>query len=339
MRILHGRQLAEEIRAMLEVEGTRCAVAFWGPEMALNARESGARVILDISMNCTSRRALKALGVRKRLPKSVASRISVLDGLHAKIFLGEDHAIVGSANASGNALGHAGGSPSLREAGVRIDRSTEPEAFEEVEAVWRSYLAAARPVRGDDLDRAARLPVSVAARDHVPFPSDRPGSVLDDLLKRPDAFAGTVFVFADHPAKKREIREAEDAYEAEHGTAPRTDGRQHVCTINDPECDSRLRRAALHLCWWFGEDPGLYAYHDLTRVEHGASISYFGRMRWPTVRKAFGMPIVTRERAWRADEGEAKRLLREDGRRKGKRFVLMAHDELYEALQRDDDRD
>ena len=37
--------------------------------------------------------------------------------------------------------------------------------------------------------------------------------------------------------------------------------------------------------------------------------------------------------------GEAKRLLREDGRRKGKRFVLMAHDELYEALQRDDDRD
>ncbi len=334
MRVLHGIDLAKAIRGMFEDEGLRCAVAFWGPEMAALAQSRRAVVVLDMSMNCTSRGALEAFGVKKGMARSVGQRVNVLDGLHAKIYLGRETAIVGSANASGNALGRKGGMPALHETGVWIDKATEPEAFHQVEDVWLRYLSASRPIRPDDLDRACLLPVSRSARDQAPSAGDRRGSVFAAVRHSPEVFACTTFMFADNPVEGDQIRRAEDAYEIEQGARPREDGRSYVCSVNDDlETDNRIRRASQLLFWWFGHSPGLYAYHDVVRIEHDGGASYFARIHWSTVKKALRIPLLTKGEAWRFDMTEAKRLMAREGGRTGTRFVSMTNAELFDAIQ------
>jgi hypothetical protein len=334
MKVLHGNDLAEAVRSLFETDGLRCAVAFWGPEMAALARSRKVEVVLDISMNCTSRAALEALGVAEGMPADVVDRIGVLDGLHAKLYLGDDVAIVGSANASGNALGRSGGLPKLQEAGVLLGRQSDPEAFEQVESIWRHYLSLSRRIRPSDLDRAPLLPATRASRDDPPTTEDDAGSILEAVRLMPEAFARATFIFADHPADADEIEAGEDAYEEAHGARPRRDGRRHICSIDDgPELDRKLRPASQVFMWWFGSQPGLYAYHDPAWAEHDGSTSYFGRRGWSTVRRQLGIPLPSRGRAWEVDEAEARRLMKQDGRRKGKRFVVMNHDELFDALQ------
>ena len=111
----------------------RCAVAFWGPAAAAQAAARSARVVLDVSMGCTSRNALLALGV----PHS--RNVKVLDGLHAKLYIADDCAILTSANASGNALGSDLLPPVLKEAGVLIERGNEPEAYAAATRLFQRY--------------------------------------------------------------------------------------------------------------------------------------------------------------------------------------------------------
>lgn len=337
MRVLHDLELAAAVRDMFSGEDDlRCAVAFWGPELAALARKRGAKVVLDISMGCTSRTALKALGVRrKRMSPSVGDSVRVLDGLHAKIFVGDKTAILGSANASGNALGSEGRAPALREAGVLIERASEPNAFAQVEAVWAQYLEASRPVRPDDLDRAPRVPVSRSARDQAPSENAPARSILDALLREPENFAETTFVFGDHRADPDEVTAGKEAYEEAQGCTPRTDGRTHVCLLNGAlHMDQAMRRASQVITYWFGGMSGLYAYHDLIRVEHGdAGVAYFGRTGWPTVRKAIGLSRLSKNDIWKLDRRAAKLLSKREDEPKGERLVIVSNSELFEALE------
>lgn len=337
MRLLCDNELAAAVRGMFKGRSTlRCAVAFWGPELGALARRRKAEVVLDISMGGTSRNALKAMGVRKTgMPDDVPRDVRVLDGLHAKIYLGADMAIVGSANASGNALGRKGGKPRLREAGVLIERRSDPEAFADVEAAWERYVGASRPVRPDDLDRAVRVSVSAASRDWNPSDDPMVPSVLDALIRRPEDFADTAFIFADSIMGKDDIAVGDAAYEDARGSTPKDDGRTHVCLVGASDADDRtVRRSSQVVTYWFGPAPGLYAYHDIVRVEHDdASISYFGRAHWPTVRKAMAFPKLGKADVWREDRETARSLSKIPDEPKGERFVVMSHSTLYEAIE------
>jgi hypothetical protein len=120
---LTGDELRDGIGKILENYRARCAVAFWGRGSERLLRPD-ARVICNLKSGGTNPHALK---------KMATSQIRQCDRLHAKVYIGQDQAIVCSANASANGLGlEDSEQSSWFEAGVRIrDTKAVGEWFEE----------------------------------------------------------------------------------------------------------------------------------------------------------------------------------------------------------------
>ncbi|MDF7773767.1 phospholipase D family protein [Sphingomonas sp. AOB5] len=342
MKILEGRELAAEILALFDQPGKlRCAVAFWGPDLAKLARGREAEVVLDISMGGTSRNALKAFGLRRKKLPDPSSKVTVLDGMHAKIFLGEKLAIIGSANASRNALGNKENPPALSEAGVVVDRELDPVAYGRVEEIYKGYLERSLPVTTRDWERAVRASGNPAARDYAVPSGPAPASILRALLDRPEDFGRVSFIFADDEVDAEERAEANAAYVKEVGQEPKNARRSLVCMLDDdPDTDAKLRGAFHVINYWFTRPVGIYAYHDIVRIEHAdATVSYFGRRGWPKIREELGMPRVTKDEAWRQDLAVAEDIAASEGQEPTDRFVVLTSDELFEHMERSHEGD
>ena len=117
---LKGDDLSQKIREVVKGKDARCAVAFWGREAVeeLFGKEvlerDDVRIVCDLSMGGTNPATLRALGAPEN------PNIKYLDGLHSKVFLSDNGAIVGSANASNNGIGFMGGNAQLLEAGTYL---------------------------------------------------------------------------------------------------------------------------------------------------------------------------------------------------------------------------
>jgi hypothetical protein len=313
----------------------RCAVAFWGPELAKLASDRSALVILDVSMGCTSRASLEALGVGPdTISKHASKFVRVLDGLHSKIYLGRDRCIIGSANASGNALGHGSSRPKLLEAAIVFDRADDSEAFSQIETLWQTYVDASRQVTLADRERAPRLAVTDAARDWR-AESVHMNSVFEAVLHQPDNFKRAAFVFGDSNIDRYDLVEANEGYRIEFEAMPNDHRRSHVCSSDpgDPT-DDVFRSAAMIINFWFGRSPGLYAYHDVVRIEHNNCVSYYGRQSWSFVGRAVGLAHLKKATVWDRDKRTARRLTKLEGERKGSRYVALPADAVSEELAR-----
>lgn len=336
MRVLEGSELAAAVRTLFETEDElRGAVAFWGPEYSKLALARGAKVILDLSMGCTSKASLEALGIGpKRVSAHALKHVRVLDGLHAKIFLGADRCILGSANASGTALGRAGGPPKLLEAAIELERNDDPTAFEKVERLWQRYLKASREVKLADYEHAPRVAASSAARDRRGDAAEA-ASILQAVLVQPERFTSTAFAFGDNNIERPELDEANAGYERELEAAPKTHRRQHIYTTDpDDDVDGTFRSVDRIIIFWFGRGPGLYAYHDIVRIEHGRSVSYYGRRSWSHVGSKIALGHLLRAEAWQMDQKTARRLAKLKYEEKGYRCVALSADVLCEMLER-----
>lgn len=334
--MLDGPDLAASVRNMFEAEKCiRCAVAFWGPEFAHLAQANSATVILDISMGCTSKASLEAFGVG---PKAVSSyalqNVRVLDGLHAKVFLGEERCIIGSANASGAALGRAGGPPMLFEAAIEFERREDSAAFHKIEGLWKAYLDASREVTLADHQRAPRVAATSAARDRRGEPPN-PSSILQSVAYQPEKFRNAAFAFGDHQIKQEDLEKANTGYEIEHQDPPHVHGRSHIYT-SDPSgrVDQTFRFSEIIINFWFGREPGLYTYHDIVRVEHDNAVSYYGRRSWPVVRRSIGLDSLIKNTAWQADFECANELGDLEQEVEGMRYVAISADTLCETLDK-----
>ncbi|MDE2302190.1 MAG: phospholipase D family protein [Sphingomonadales bacterium] len=313
----------------------RCAVAFWGPEFANLARRSSAMVILDISMGCTSKATLDALGVGPEEVSIYARKhVRVLDGLHAKFFLGTKRCIIGSANASGAALGRAGGPPSLFEAAIEIERRDDPDTFKKLEDLWKAYLDASREVGLADRERAPRIAATNAARDRRGEPPNA-NSILQTVMYQPERFSNTAFAFGDWEIDNEDLDEANAGYVSEYNAAPNQHGRSHIFTsvLND-EVDNTFRFSDKIINFWFGRGSGLYTYYDIVRVEHDNLVSYYGRRSWPQVRRAVSLGNLAKNIAWQADHVAANQLANLAGDEEGARYVALSIDALCETLER-----
>lgn len=115
---LAGNDLSQMIREVVSGKDARCAVAFWGQGAVWELfgtdvlERTDVHVVCDLSMGGSNPATLRALGAPNN-PK-----IKYLDGLHAKVFLSEHGAVVGSANASNNGIGFVGREAQLLEAGT-----------------------------------------------------------------------------------------------------------------------------------------------------------------------------------------------------------------------------
>lgn len=336
MRVLEGLELAAAVRTLFETEDElRGAVAFWGPEYSKLALARGAKVILDLSMGCTSKASLEAFGIGpERVSAHALKHVRVLDGLHAKIFLGADRCILGSANASGAALGRAGGPPELFEAAIEFKRNDDPTAFEKVEDLWQSYLQASREVKLADYKNAPRVAASSSARDRRGDPAEA-ASILQAVLEQPERFTSTAFAFGDNNIERPELDEANAGYERELEAAPKAHRRQHIYTTNpDDDLDKTFRSVDRIIIFWFGRGPGLYAYHDIVRIEHDGSVSYYGRRSWSHVGSKIGLGNLLGKEAWQMDQKAARKLAKLNAEAKGCRCVPLSADALCEVLER-----
>ena len=128
MEILSNGDLARKIQSICAGSGKRkCAVAFWGEQMPgqlFPRGTEGVEVILDVAMGGTTKDALKALNV------PAADNVWALDGLHAKLYIGECGAVIASANASSNALGLDCNGGKLQELGVWLDANIDRVGYD-----------------------------------------------------------------------------------------------------------------------------------------------------------------------------------------------------------------
>lgn len=329
--VLWGKELAKKIRAMFaEERPIRCAVAFWGPEVAELARKNDAEVILDISMGGTAKNALFALGVPDN------RKIRVLDNLHSKIYLGASGAIVGSANASSSALGSFNGKPRLEEAGVWIPQLNEPQAYREVEKLFVQYRKRSKRAKQSDLDRAPFLSRNRAARDQNTNVSDHVASIFALLKTEPDRFESTAFIFGDQKADVEDKKEAKSAYDMEFPIEKGDSKRSLICTYCDADENLILEECAFVIMYWFGRGLDIYAYHDIVRVQVEKDVvAFFGKRHWPTIRNRLDLAFPhNKAEYWKSDSSMAHQFLTEKcGDKRGKRFWIMSYGELYATLE------
>ncbi|MBY0339441.1 MAG: phospholipase D family protein [Acetobacteraceae bacterium] len=152
VEFLQGPALSKAIHAMIASDAGHldCAVAYWGgglPPFAAPKNGHKVRVICNLSSGGTNP------DVIRRLLKTDRVEVRQLDTLHAKVFVSPDAAIVGSANASVNAIGRVGDSEKLIEAGCRLANPSVVQAW--FDDLWSQCK---KKITETDLQKAPRVP-------------------------------------------------------------------------------------------------------------------------------------------------------------------------------------
>lgn len=98
---ISGDENGLEIKKILSCDNIRCAVAFWGMDIAneIIKLSSNIKIICNIRSGACNPSAIE------KLIKN-GTQVKTNDDLHAKVYISDDLVIVGSANASGNGLGY-----------------------------------------------------------------------------------------------------------------------------------------------------------------------------------------------------------------------------------------
>jgi len=336
MEFVTGTKLATAIMDLFDSPGKlRCAVAFWGPDLARRAKERNAEVVLDISMRGTSRNALRAFGLSPDNLPDVHAQVRVLDGLHAKIYLGESRAIVGSANASRNALGGLNREPALFEAGVIIDRTADPIVFQQVEDAYSQYARSSLTITKEHFNRAVRTPINLAVSDRQPdFPTFT-NPLLDRLSRDPPSFTGTGFIFGDMDISEDDLMQVTAAFERNTGEKLASTRLAHICTFDVKDlADDKLAECSRIIWFWYGKRRGVSAYTDVVRiVDEDGDVSYFGRSNWAAAMRAMGYSALLKRDAWGVDGASVLPLANLYDQEEGERLVALGWSELAELLE------
>jgi hypothetical protein len=278
-RFIAGSDLADAIREVLGGNNVRCAVAFWGTGAeALLDQATGdqPRIICDVTLGGTSPNALRALGAPEN------DRLRYVPSLHAKVYISDRGAIVGSANASQNGVG-LDGPPSLIESGVLVspDNDTFGQAVIWFETQWK----ASKKVDTSALDlatkrfRPGRTPGSRTVRL---------GSLLDLIAADPDRFSDVSIVLVKTPTSHTERNQARKAVRAAH-----PDETQTIDALPDngmfigwKKRDlNRWRRTFIEL-WMPGNR--LYVYGRKVAYFHDAEGAVMSRAYWPAIGQVVG---------------------------------------------------
>lgn len=332
---LEGLALARAIRALLDTGvRVRCAVAFWSPTLAERARHTCARVVLDISMGCTTKNALRSLGVPEIEGES--KTVKVLENFHAKIYIADGVAIVASANASINALGSGRSRPRLEEAGVRLDALADVTAYAAACDHFEQLYKRGANAGPEHIAKAPEFSFTRSARDSADTDTFE-SSVLSMVRSSPEKFEHTSFIFGDRDVSSDEDADALSAYDeqVEPGTTARV--RKLICLTTGKTRIRIIEQSEFVIMYWFGRGQGLRAYSDIVRVNTKTGTAYFGRHQWSIVRAALNILSVERLMAfWQADRERAERLASLLGDSLGERFVIISSKQVFSELERFD---
>lgn len=148
MSLLLENKLSQEIRSLLMNEThLRIAVAFIGDGASqwINPNAIDVKITCSLAMNGTN-----PAEVEKLIQRFGAKNVKQIDNLHAKLYIGSEYAIVGSANLSANGLGTQ--PTALREAGYKfkLDQPSGKRSLDWFDDLWKG----AREISDKDLKDA-----------------------------------------------------------------------------------------------------------------------------------------------------------------------------------------
>jgi len=202
----------EIVKLLSDAKTIKIAVAYWGDGATQDLgfdklSERNVSIICDLrSGGCNPAevtRLQEALGERK---------VRMLDGLHAKVWLTEKAAIVGSSNASANGLGQEGWETSgLIEANYLIEDKIALKSIDK----WFDGLKS-KAIKENDLE-IAKIQFR---KNRQSRPGPRARTLLEAVSKWPENFENRDFFVSvynefdlDPPAEEECIRQAENRHE------------------------------------------------------------------------------------------------------------------------------
>ena len=212
-KFLHGERLSKTIVRVLQGKRRDLAVAFIGKDALERLGLSNSdrtRVICDLWSGGCNPGAVRELHI-------AGYKIKNLRNLHAKVYLGDRAAVIGSANLSSNGFGDPEAPQQWGlEAGVLVD---QPSELTEIASWFEAQFASA-----SDFDPAdSRLDEAWKRRPaRLKLVGDRITNcgLLRQAIVDPDAFDSVGFVFTNNENKKEAVKAAidrEKALEPERG--------------------------------------------------------------------------------------------------------------------------
>tara|TARA_B100000678_G_scaffold291511_1_gene308876 strand:+ start:514 stop:1521 length:1008 start_codon:yes stop_codon:yes gene_type:complete len=282
-------------------------------------------VILDVAMGGTSKDVLGALGVPEN------ALVSVCDGLHTKLYIGAEGAVIATANASANALGTSLGGGRLEELGVWVDAYGDAEAYAQAKAEFNQIKRLSRPATQEDIDRA---PTRETLRSTSWQPSTAAGSSLLALVADdPERFSDTLFIFGDIGVEPEVAQKIDRMQE---GLSDDQSDFEDILILERGKT-SKINRAVPYTYvlnyYWHGQErlPTLYAFHAIYKVgpDSEGYTCVFGRDDLDVFCRTHGLPneLANYEKVRRSDRNAAKQLGGPEGRgsdgRSLKRPILL----------------
>ena len=295
MQVLSNRKLAQKIRSICAESGPRrFAVAFWGKNIPAKLFPNGTKnveIILDVAMRGTTKDALEALGVPN------ASNVWVVDGLHAKLWISNSGALIGSANASANALGGDLNGGKLQELGVWIDAKADRIGYRAACAEFERLKSAAHLADSKDLERATN-----SMPQHMTWNSTKnSGNSLLNLVEgRPEDFGNTLFVFGDMRVSNEDQKACDVAY-SEWNESIGGMNNQTLIAYSAKGPELAFEAAALVAMYWIENNAAkLCAYTDVVKIpapENGKkAVAFYGRRNWSSFKRIAKIPSLGRIR-------------------------------------------
>ena len=319
VRFIEGSDLVKAIKDVLGGNNVRCAVAFWGTgsEALLNqATGDQPRIICDVTLGGTSPIALRALGAPEN------DRLRYVPNLHAKVYISDRGAIVGSANASQNGVG-LDGPPSLIEGGVLV--APEDDAGGKAVTWFETQWKASKKVDASALAlatkrfRPGRTPGSRSVR---------PCSLLDLIAADPDRFSDVSIVIAKIPTTQPERDQVRGAVKAEHRKDAKTIDAlpDNGMFIGWEKRDlNRWRRTFIEL-WMPRQHLSVYGREVV--YFHSTEGAVMSRASWRSIRQVVGDELPTMAQIAKTDGQMVRQLLDKHGAR------LFSANELAAEIER-----
>ncbi|MBB2158392.1 hypothetical protein HLH33_19210 [Gluconacetobacter diazotrophicus] len=317
--------LANAIKHVLAGTDVRCAVAFWGigAESLLNkSGEARPRIICDVTLGGTSPNALRALGAPKN------EDLRHIPSLHAKVYISDRGAIIGSANASRNGVG-LDGPPSLTEAGVRL--APDSETFRHAESWFESQWGASTQVNDAALDLATQRFRPGRSLGGLPM---RPGSLLDLIAADPDRFSDVSIVLAQSSSTQEERKQVR--------TAVQNANPRNIQEINSlPDNGMFIGWEAQELNRWHRTFIELWMPNQRLSV-YGRQVVYIcdaegavmSRSSWRSIRQVVGDELPSQAQIAASDGRIVRTLLDERGNRLYSSYELAAEIEQFRTRRR-----
>jgi hypothetical protein len=254
-----------------------------------------------VTLGGTSPNALRALGAPEN------DRLRYVPSLHAKVYISDLGAIVGSANASQNGVG-LDGPPSLIESGVLVSRDND--TFGQAVIWFETQWNASKKVDAAALDLATERFRPGRAPGSRPL---RPGSLLDLIAADPDRFSDVSIVLAESSATQAERDQVREAVRnANPGKTQEIDALpNNGMFIGWGQRDLNCWRHTFIELWMPNNRLSVY----------GRKVAYFcepegavmSRRYWPSIRQVVGGELPTPAQIAASDGQMVRQLLDQHG--------------------------